>query len=250
MMPTATQRLARARETARAIEGWLTDAEGEFLFRVAADCPPGAPIVEIGSWKGKSTVFLASGISSPGATRVFAIDPHVQSLEDAHARTLDDLRDNLARAGVTGAVEPVVSQSHAYAPTFVQRPGVVFVDGSHLEEAVQIDLDDWLPKLIDGGVIALHDVINHRWSGPRRALRRLLWRSTQITACQFVDSIAWMKKVPSNTASDRRRNRLVALLLVVYEIKAVPLPPPLPRLIRAAYRLTPLKRQSVQSPNQ
>ena len=240
------ERLARAREAARTIEGWLTDAEGEFLFRAAAGCPPGAPIVEIGSWKGKSTVFLASGISAPGATRVFAVDPHMQSLEDAHARTLDDLKNNLARAGVSGAVEPVVSQSHDYAPTFAQRPGVVFVDGSHLEEAVQVDLEDWLPKLIDGGVIALHDVINHRWSGPRRALRRLLWDSKQISAVQFVDSIAWMKKVQSNSASDRRRNRLVALLLRAYEIKALPLPPPLPALVRAVYRLTPLKRSALQ----
>jgi predicted O-methyltransferase YrrM len=243
-MPTAPLRLARARDTAKTIEGWLTDAEGEFLFRIAAGCPPGAPIVEIGSWKGKSTVFLASGISAPGATKVFAVDPHMQSLEDAQAKTLDDLRDNLARAGVTDAVETVVSQSHAYAPTFVQRPGVVFVDGSHLEDAVQVDLDDWLPKLIEGGVIALHDVINHRWSGPRRALRRLLWHSTQITGVQFVDSIAWMKKVQHNSASDRRRNRLVALLLRAYEINAVPLPPPFAALIRAAYRRTPLKRNA------
>ena len=245
-MPPASERLACARDTAKTIEGWLTDAEGEFLFRVAAGCPPGSPIVEIGSWKGKSTVFLASGISTPGASRVFAVDPHMQSLEDANARTLDDLKDNLARAGVTDSVEPVVSQSHAYAPTFVQRPGVVFVDGSHLEEAVRVDLDDWLPKLIDGGVIALHDVINHRWSGPRRALRRLLWQSRQISAVQFVDSIAWMKKVPNSSASDRWRNRFVAFLLALYEIVAVPLPQPVQALLRSVYRRTPLKRNALQ----
>ena len=157
------------------------------------------------------------------------------------------LRDNLARAGVTDAVETVVSQSHAYAPTFVQRPGVVVVDGSHLEEAVQVDLDDWLPKLIEGGVIALHDVINHRWSGPRRALRRLLWHSTQITAVQFVDSIAWMKKVQHNSASDRRRNRLVALLLSGLRDQSGTVPPPFPALIRAAYRRTPLKNATLPS---
>jgi hypothetical protein len=59
-----------------------------------------------------------------------------------------------------------------------------------------------------------------------------------------------MKKVEQTSAGDRRHNRLIALLLVAYEIKAVPLPPPLPQLIRAVYRLTPLKRNTVQSPNQ
>ncbi len=243
-MPTTTFRLERARATAATIDGWLTDGEGEFLFRIAAACPAHSSIVEIGSWKGKSTVWLASGVSEDSGIRVFAIDPHAQSLEDPRARTLDDLNANLVRAGVSGMVVPIVATSHAIAPTFEQRPGVVFVDGSHLEEAVATDLDDWLPKLIDGGVIALHDVINHRWSGPRRALRRLLWYSTQISAVQFVDSIAWMTKVERNHAADRWRNRLAALLLTAYDVTALDLPAPLMSMLRAVYRRTPLKRDA------
>jgi predicted O-methyltransferase YrrM len=242
-MPTTTSRLERARATAATIDGWLTDAEGEFLFRIAAACPPQSPIVEIGSWKGKSTVWLASGVDGSG-TRVFAIDPHAQSLEDPNARTLDELTANLARASVAGTVVPIVSSSHAIAPTFEHRPGVVFVDGNHLEEAVRIDLDDWLPKLVDGGVIALHDVLNHRWSGPRRALRRLLWRSTQVSAVQFVDSIAWMTKVERNHATDRWRNRFAALLLAAYDVTALNLPAPLMSALRVVYRRTPLKRDA------
>jgi predicted O-methyltransferase YrrM len=241
-MPTTTPgRLERARETAATIEGWLSDREGELLFQLAARCPPGMPIVEIGSWKGKSTVWLAAGIQDPAVTQLFAIDPHQRSLEDPTARTLDDLKANLARAGVADAVVPIESTSHAAASAFVEKPGLVFVDGSHIEEAVQVDLDDWLPKLVDGGVIAMHDILNHRWSGPRRALRRLLWRSRQITGVQFADSIAWMTKVDGNTSRDRRHNQAMAVLLVCYEMKS--LPEPLLRLLRAVYRHTPLKRR-------
>src|SRR5437762_5663750 len=241
-MPPATNRLEAARATAATIDGWLTDQEGELLFRLADGCPPGAAIVEIGSWKGKSTVWLASGVRDPGPTMVFAIDPHEDSLENPDARTLEELRANLARAEVSARVVPIVATSHAAAAVFEQKPGLVFVDGSHLEEAIRTDLADWLPKLLDGGILALHDVVNHRWPGPRRALRRELWRSTELTGVRFVDSIAWMRKVGRNTARDRRRNGFTARLLIGYESSTFKVPAPILALLRSIYRLTPLKR--------
>jgi hypothetical protein len=107
-----------------------------------------------------------------------------------------------------------------------------------------MDLEDWFPKLADGGVLALHDVLNERWPGPRCALRKLLWRSTEITAVQFVDSIAWMRKVTRSSVGDRLRNRFAVLLLMAYEIRPARLPAPVAALLRAVYRLTPLKRRS------
>jgi predicted O-methyltransferase YrrM len=242
-----TDELEQARAAAAAIDGWLTDAEGELLFRLAAACPAGLPVVEIGSWKGKSTVWLASGVRPSAGTLVFAIDPHEQSLEDPGATTLDDLKENLARSGVAHVVVPIVNDSHNAAPAFDQMPGVVFVDGSHLREAVRIDLADWFPKLAVGGVLAVHDVLNDRWSGPRRALRALLWRSTELGAVQFVDSIAWMRKCRRNTIADRARNLVAAALLVAYEIRPARVPPPLAALLRMVYRLTPLKRRTRSS---
>lgn len=242
-MTAATGPREQTRETAAAIEGWLTDAEGELLFRLAAACPPGQAVVEIGSWKGKSTVWLASGVRPSAGTLVFAIDPHEQSLEDPRATTLDDLKQNLSQSGVTHLVVPIVATAHDAASTFDKRPGVIFIDGSHLEEAVRIDLDDWFPKLAGGGVLALHDVLNERWSGPRRALRSLLWRSPEIAAVQFVDSIAWMRKVTRSSAGDRLRNRFAVLLLMAYEIRPARVPAPIAAVLRAVYRLTPLKRK-------
>lgn len=237
-----TERLERTRAMAAMIEGWLTDAEGELLFRLAAAFPPSTCVVEIGSWKGKSTVWLASGLHPSNGTQVFAIDPHEKSLEDPNAITLDDLNINLARSGLAHAVVPIVAASHDVAVTFQRRPGLVFVDGNHLEDAVRTDLDDWFPKLVDGGVLALHDVLNERWSGPRRALRSLLWRSTEIATVQFVDSIAWMKKVKSSSRRDRLRNRLAVLLLLAYEIRPSRLPAPIVAVLRIVYRLMLFER--------
>jgi hypothetical protein len=92
-------------------------------------------------------------------------------------------------------------------------------------------------------VLALHDVINRRWSGPRSVLRELLWRSNEITAVHFVGSIAYMTKVQRNTAADRWRNRLVALLLRAYDMRLASAPAPIAAVARAVYRRTPLKRK-------
>jgi predicted O-methyltransferase YrrM len=240
-MTATTAPREQARAAAAAIEGWLTGAEGELLFRLAAACPPGLAVVEIGSWKGKSTVWLAAGVRQSAGTLVFAIDPHEQSLEDPGATTFEDLKRNLEQSGVAHVVVPIVAASHSAAPSFDQTPGVVFVDGSHMEDAVRIDLDDWFPKLVDGGVLALHDVLNQRWPGPRRALRRFLWRSTDIASVQFVDSIAWMRKVRRNTMADRLRNRFAVGLLVAYEVRRFRFPAPIATFLRMIYRLTPLK---------
>lgn len=233
----------QARAASASIEGWLTDAEGELLFRLAAACQPGLPVVEIGSWKGKSTVWLAAGARPSAGTLVYAIDPHQQSLEDPDATTLDDLKENLSRSGFAHAVVPIVADSHHAAPAFNQIAGVLFIDGNHLQDAVRVDLEDWFPKLADDGVVALHDVLNERWSGPRRALRGFLWNSTRIAAVRFVDSIAWMRKVKRSRTGDRLHNRFVALLLVAYEIRYARLPAPVMAVLRMVYRRTPLKRK-------
>jgi MMP 1-O-methyltransferase len=243
-MSQTNDRLERARATAETIEGWLTAAEGELLFGLAASCPPGLPVVEIGSWKGKSTVWLASGVHPSAGTLVFAIDPHEQSLEDPNATTLEDLKNNLARSGVAKAVVPIVSTSHEAAQSFDQRPGVIFLDGNHKEEAVRDDLADWFPKLVDGGAFVIHDVFGDLWPGPRRALRTLLWKSTQIQGVHFVDTLAWMRKVDSNRATDRLLNRLAAALLVAYEIRPARLPAPIATFLRKVYRWTPFKRRA------
>jgi predicted O-methyltransferase YrrM len=238
--------LALARSAAASIEGWLTDGEGTLLFSLAAACPADLAIVEIGSWKGKSTVWIARGSGMSTPPRVFAIDPHQESLEDPSANTLADLRANLERAGVAQAVQPIVALSHDAAGTFRRTPGFVFVDGSHLEEAARQDLDDWLPKLAQGGAIALHDVLNERWTGPRRALRSLLWTSTELEAVRFTDSIAWTRRVPRASVRDRYRNRVAALLLAVYEIRSWRLPGPVMTLLQAVYRRTSLKRRQTR----
>ena len=143
---------------------------------------------------------------------------------------------------------PIVARSHEAAGWFADHPGVVFIDGNHLEDAIRIDLDDWLPKLVDGGVLALHDVLNERWPGPRRAVAALLWRSSEIGPAQFIDSIAWMKKVGRNPWRDRLQNRFAALLLTAYAAKMLALPEAVRALLQVVHRRMPLNRRRHADP--
>lgn len=224
-MSQSSDRLTEARRAADSVEGWLTPAEGELLFHLAASCPAGGTIVEIGSWKGKSTTWLGQGAGRTRGIRIFAIDPHEPYLADPHADSLRDLRANLERLGLTELVTPIVARSQAAAGSFDQPIDVLFIDGDHEEEPVKADLALWLPKVRPGGSIALHDVRNRQWPGVSRTLSNLLWSSTTLAEVRFADSILAMRSVTRNRLSDRLRNRwLAACLRACGHVPAMPAP--------------------------
>jgi predicted O-methyltransferase YrrM len=215
-MSQANDRLERARAAADTVEGWLTAAEGELLFRLAASCPSGGTIVEIGSWKGKSTTWLAGGAGPASGIRIFAIDPHEPYLADPQADSLRDFRANLERLGLAALVTPIVARSQAAALSFDRPIDVLFIDGDHEEAPFMADVALWIPKVRAGGSVALHDVRNREWPGVSRALSRLLWTSVTLTDIRFADSIAAMNIVARNTLRDRLRNRWLAVCLRGY----------------------------------
>ena len=103
-----------ARTAAAAVDGWLNETQGEALFDAAARCSGRGAIVEIGSWKGRSTIWLAYSARVAGQ-RVFAVDPHVNSREDTAARTLDESPRTSASKSSLDVVTPLVMSSHKAA---------------------------------------------------------------------------------------------------------------------------------------
>src|SRR2546425_13048693 len=105
----------RVQALASGIDGWLADHEGRLLYELARRCTGRGVIVEIGSWKGRSTIWLASGSKAGAAVPVHAIDPHTGSPEHrpdgAPVATFEEVRANVARAGVHGPGAPMVQPS-------------------------------------------------------------------------------------------------------------------------------------------
>lgn len=73
--------IEETKKFANKAEGWLTDKEGETLYSLAKNCKGNGVIVEIGSWKGKSTIWIANGSKSGNKVKIYAIDPHTGSPE-------------------------------------------------------------------------------------------------------------------------------------------------------------------------
>jgi predicted O-methyltransferase YrrM len=182
------------------VPGWLTDEEGEALYGLARACTGKGVIVEIGSFKGKSTVCLGLGSQAGASVPIYAIDPHQERFPEFDA--------NVRRAGIDELVHPLASLSQPAADEFHEPVELLFVDGSHEYELVLEDFEKWVPKVVDGGWVAFHDTT---WtSGPRKVVGHAVYRSRRFKDVRFViGSMTVARKVEQNAFTDRVRNRYV-----------------------------------------
>lgn len=175
------RRIAEIGPHAATIQGWLRDAEGASLYESVWQAPTPV-VVELGSWKGRSTVWLASGVRDRGEGRVYAVDHWYGSKSEAHSRLLKDYGEdqlfqeflaNLDRLGLADVVTPVKSPTVAAARSWPEdrKIGLLFIDASHDYADVRRDFEYWSPFLAPGGLIAFHDM--HSWPGPTRLVSEL-----------------------------------------------------------------------------
>jgi len=197
------------------VPGWLTDDEGEALYELARRCTGRGVIVEIGSWKGKSTICLGLGSRAGRGLRIVAVDPHADY-------RFGDFKLNVERAGIADLVTPVPSLSQDAAAGFDEPIELLFVDGSHVEDDVRTDFDQWVPKVVDGGWVAFHDTT---WTpGPRRVVGERIYRSRNFKDVRFVPgSTTIARKVVRNSVSDRIRARYALAVKTGFWLVSTPL---------------------------
>lgn len=160
------------------LTGLIPDAVGHTLAELASAVPAGQCIVEIGSYQGKSTCYLAEGART-GVT-VMAVDPWdspgnvTGRFEFAHPRTFIAFLRQVGIAGHHDRVVPHRGFSTVVAASWrADRPiGLLYVDGSHLERDVVDDLRAWSRHLAPGAVIACDDYDTPRNPGVKIAVDR------------------------------------------------------------------------------
>jgi len=168
--------------TAEAAPGFMPAAEGLALFAAAAAYSRRGPVLEIGSYCGKSTIYLAAAARDAGQV-VVTVDHHRGSeehqpgweyhdpdlVDPATGRldTLPSLRGTLAAAGLEEHVVVVVGRSAAVARLWGMPLGLVFIDGGHTEAAAVTDYEGWAPWVAPGGALAIHDVFPDPADGGR-----------------------------------------------------------------------------------
>jgi predicted O-methyltransferase YrrM len=166
--------------------------EGLALYQTAADYAHVGPIAEIGTYCGKSTIYLAAAAGSAGQL-VVTVDHHRGSEEiqpgwehhdaelvDPATGRMDSLpffRSALAAAGLEEHVVAVIGTSTDVARVWRTPLGMLFIDGGHSEQLVVADYEGWAPWVAPGGALAFHDIFSDPadgGQGPYRVYLRAL----------------------------------------------------------------------------
>jgi MMP 1-O-methyltransferase len=169
-------------DPARAARGFMPDDEGLALHRLARERLPHGPVLEVGTYCGKSAVYLGAAAREVGGV-VFTFDHHHgseenqagwehhdASLVDARTGRLDTLphfRRTIEEAGLEDVVVAVVGESATVARHWRTPLALLFVDGGHGEEPAQADYTGWAPWVMAGGLLAVHDVFPDPTDGGR-----------------------------------------------------------------------------------
>jgi len=180
-------------KAAEAATGFMPAPEGLALHDAAARYAAKGPVLEVGTYCGKSTIYLAAAARENGQP-VITVDHHHGSEENQpgweyHDTTLVDprtgrldtlphVRATLAAAGVEDDVIVVVGRSAAVARLWRTPLGMLFIDGGHTDVAATTDYESWAPWIAPGGLLAIHDVFPDPADGGQ-APYRIYLRATQ-----------------------------------------------------------------------
>ena len=162
--------------------GFMPPDEGRALYDAAVRYAGDGVLVEIGTYCGKSAIYLGAAARETGAT-VYTIDHHSGSEEhqpgwEYHDTSLVDpatgqfdtvtqFRRAIVRAGLTDTVVGIIGGSDTVARIWRTPLRLLFIDGGHTEEAAQRDFDNWAHWVAAGGALAIHDVFPDPRDGGR-----------------------------------------------------------------------------------
>ena len=164
------------------VKGFLDPLEGEALYTHSKTATEAGPALEIGSYCGKSAVYIGSA-AKKNEEKLYSVDHHRGSEEQQPGEqyfdpdlvddtgegidTLPYFLETIRRSQLEGVVIPVVSTSEeAYADLKLEF-SFIFIDGGHSEEAAQKDYKLWQNRLFVGGLLAIHDVFPDPKDGGR-----------------------------------------------------------------------------------
>ncbi len=208
-------------EKTREVPGHLGENEARFLGLLAACVPAKGAIVEIGSFKGRSTVMLAKVASHYRLGPIVAIDPHNSPILLDHqanpeASSYQDFIHSIQAAGLSNHVDSHLAYSTDVAASWNRPIRLLWIDGDHSYEGAKKDLDAFFPRLVPLGVLAFHDALN-AFPGPIRVFVEDVLGSDRFGPAGFVHSIAWAQFRPEDgqafregrSSLARRASRLI-----------------------------------------
>ena len=164
------------------VKGFIDHNEGICLYNYALNSSKKGPILEIGSYCGKSTIYIATAAKKYSGC-VYSVDHHTGSEENqvgweyhdielfdeetGRINSFPEFMRNLRKANLLDTVVPIVSDSSLVSRNWKIPLSMVFIDGGHTMEAALNDFNNWKDKIVKGGILAIHDVFPNPDDGGR-----------------------------------------------------------------------------------
>lgn len=192
-----------SKKTAK-VSGSTTLWESKLLYTLACRREAAGVVVEIGSFLGRSTIFLASGSKRARQQKVYAIDPHQGAPvinKKFSGPTYQRFLRNIEQSRVADMVVPIPQTSDKAFEDWRQPIRLLFIDGDHSYQAVRRDLKQWGQFVVDKGVIAVHDALNPG-VGPPRAIVEVILAEKKFSQLGVIDSVFFAIKSPPQSAKD------------------------------------------------
>ena len=196
--------------------------EGKLLYRLAKQCSGRGVIVELGSWKGYSTIWLAKGSLARGsvaASPVYAVDTYAGFAGNHNDKnsTYASFVTNIMNAGVDSKVIPLVMSSEAAERIWGDIPiELLWIDGDH--DDIEADFAIWCPHLVIGGTIALHDTVAWPSMLPYKVTVKELYKSGRFTDVKRVGCLTYARKAGRASGTERLRNYFALWRRYVYQM--------------------------------
>lgn len=160
----------------RTVDGMIGDAEAQHLYELARQVDDGV-IIEVGSYRGRSTVALAAGADDGFGAPVFAIEPHepFDGILGGDFGPLDRgmFMQSMLTSGAYRNVRLVNLSSETVTPGWALPVGLLWIDGDHTYEGVRRDFECWAPHVLPGGIVAFDDATDPDL-GPCQMLTELI----------------------------------------------------------------------------
>jgi len=206
------------------VKGFLPEEEGMRLYELAKEASRLGPCLEIGSYCGKSAVYIGTACKENGSI-LFSVDHHRGSEEHQpgeayHDRDLFDqekgvmdsfkaFRKTIEDADLGDTVVPIVATSALVARCWATPLAMVFIDGGHSLEAAMADYSSWASKVMPGGFLVIHDIFPDPTKGGQApyTIYKLALASGLYEELPMVSALGVLRRLDRGTSRMAKRER-------------------------------------------
>ena len=207
-----------------AFKGFLFDEEALRLYEIASEASKEGPCLEIGSYCGKSAAYMGLGCKQNGSI-LFSIDHHRGSEEQQPGQDYFDpelfdqetgqidtfkiFRKVVTDLSLEDTVVPVVARSEVVARLWATPLSMVFIDGGHTFEAVFKDYNCWVPHLIPGGYLVIHDIFSDPEKGGQapHCMYHMALSSGLFNELPMINTLGILKRVSCDQVTVRAKQK-------------------------------------------